>query len=251
VVIRPVHSNLGHLLKKCLKGARVARNPAMRSALRQGTAASVEHQALLRRLAPATVVDVGANRGQFSVLCVGLLPDVNVIAFEPLAGAADRFRALELGSRVRLVQAAVAKSNGEATMHRSNRDDSSSLLPIGSAQVANFPGTHEAGTETVRTVRLDDVVTRDELRSPSLLKIDVQGFEFEVLEASEALLSAFSCILVELSLVELYIGQRLASEVISWLHAHGFDLVEIAHVTKGANGASIQADLLFGNRQIP
>jgi FkbM family methyltransferase len=74
------------------------------------------------------------------------------------------------------VEAAVGPQAGEARIHVSARDDSSSLLPITARQSALFPGTAEAGTATIRVARLADEVPAADLAAPALLKLDVQGF---------------------------------------------------------------------------
>ncbi|MGB5147902.1 MAG: FkbM family methyltransferase, partial [Porticoccaceae bacterium] len=79
-------------------------------------------------------------------------------------------------ARATLVEAAVGPQAGEAQIHVSARDDSSSLLPITARQNALFPGTGEAGTATIRVARLADEVPAADIAAPALLKLDVQGF---------------------------------------------------------------------------
>ena len=83
----------------------------------------------------ATVVDVGANRGQFALAVRRWGPKARVIAFKPLAEAADCFRRVFQGdSEMTLHQAAFGVEAGEATIHVAAADDSSSLLPISTKQ---------------------------------------------------------------------------------------------------------------------
>lgn len=237
------------IFAKAVKLFRLARRPGYWAALQAGTAASTEHEALIMLLQPETVIDVGANRGQFTALCLGCLPEVRVIAFEPLADAAERFTKAIQSPQVVLHGVAIAPVAGTATMHRSRRDDSSSLLPIGAQQVQTFPGTEEVAVEDVRVARLGDFVTAKDLVAPSLLKIDVQGYELEVLRGSEDLLAGIDFILCETSFLELYEGQPLAPVVISWLFERSFVLDGIYNGTYDCHGRSIQADLLF--RRLP
>jgi len=73
-----------------------------------------------------------------------------VFAFEPLPNPAARFRKVFKGdSRVTLHQAAIGPAAGEATIHVSAADDSSSLLAISEKQERLFPGTGEIRTETI------------------------------------------------------------------------------------------------------
>lgn len=146
---------------------------------------------------------------------------------------------------VSLHRAAIGAEAGEATIHISRRDDSSSLLPIGAMQERLFPGTGEARTETVPVGRLSEFVSADEIVSPAMLKLDVQGFELEALCGSEDLLGRFANVYVECSFVELYQGQSLADEIIAWLCERGFQLSGVYNVCYDKDGQSVQGDFLF------
>jgi FkbM family methyltransferase len=235
--------------RKLEKASRLALVPLYRRGLRYGVGAAIEHEAILaflRRKDVAAVVDVGANCGQFSLLCRRCLPSASIHAFEPLWRPAETFRRLfETDTGTRLIQAAIGAELAEREMHVSKSVDSSSLLPIGGTQSTIFPGTEESHREPVRVGPLDAFVRRDDLPERSLLKIDVQGYELKVLNGCESLLDRFSAVYVECSFVELYEGQALAHEVMDWLHARGFRFARIGLVTFDKSGMSVQGDLLF------
>ena len=78
-----------------------------------------------------TVVDIGANRGQFALAVRRWAPKARIVSFEPLNDAANTFRnVFKKDSGVILHQAAIGPQAGEATIHVTAADDSSSLLPI-------------------------------------------------------------------------------------------------------------------------
>jgi FkbM family methyltransferase len=208
----------------------------------------VEHARVLRNLGPvATVVDIGANRGQFALAARHCFPQARIVSFEPLAGPAALYRAVFAGDdRTRLVEAAVGPEPGEATIHVSARDDSSSLLPITARQNALFPGTAEAGTAIIQVTRLSDALPAGEIAAPALLKLDVQGFELPALAGCEGVLDRFDWVYVECSFMELYAGQSLADEVIAWLRERGFRLVGVYNMSYDDRGRAVQADFLFG-----
>lgn len=194
----------------------------------------------------ATVVDIGANRGQFALAARRWAPQARVISFEPLPGPAQVFRAVfACDDQVVLHEAAIGPQAKRCEMHVSARDDSSSLLPIAGLQSKIFPGTGEVSTIEVQVAPLDTFINPDEIRAPALLKLDVQGFEYEALCGCEALLPRFEQIYCECSFVELYAGQKLAAEVIAWLAARGFRLVGMYNPAYDAAGQAVQADFLF------
>jgi hypothetical protein len=127
----------------------------------------------------------------------------------------------------------------------SRRDDSSSLLPITKAQDRLFPGTAEARTESISIGRLADFVATNRIKSPALLKLDVQGFELSALQGCEDFVCRFEWLYVECSFAELYEGQALAEEVIAWLRPRGFSLNGVYNMSYDGDGRAIQADFLF------
>ena len=239
--------NLDLLTIRLRKLAAIAARSSYRGAfLRHGVAPAIEHEAVLRGLGFDFVADVGANRGQFSLVCRRMKPQARIVAFEPLPGPAAIYRALfSADPCVRLHECALAPQRGEMTMHVSGREDSSSLLPISALQSENFPGTEGVGVCRVSVGPLSDFVGPEDLGGQNLLKIDVQGFELEVLKSAEALLSQFRWVYAECSSVPLYEGQPLVEEVIQWLKTHRFDLIGRFNPSRGRDGAPLQADLLF------
>lgn len=142
---------------KVRKLLRILSNRLFASALRRGAAAGIEHMPILRHLSVRTVVDVGANRGQFALAVRHCFPDATIFSFEPLPGPATIFcRVFAADTSVHLFGAAIGPETGEATIHVSARDDSSSLLPIGAEQSRIFPATAEARTDTIKVGRLAD-----------------------------------------------------------------------------------------------
>ena len=111
-----------------------------------------------------------------------------------------------------------------------------------------FPGTEEKEERKVTVRRLDTILCRDDIEQPALLKIDVQGFEKDVLEGCKTLLPCFSYVYVECSFVELYSGQALAHEIISFLSGFGFTLSGIYNPYYDRKGIAIQGDFLFENK---
>jgi FkbM family methyltransferase len=221
-----------------------------RHGLRSAVAATVEHDALPLRHDLGTVIDVGANKGQFSLYALARFPSAHIIAFEPLLGPREQMaRMLQGEKRVEVLPFALGETEGEVDMHLSAREDSSSLLPIGGRQVSNFPGTQEVGTTRAEVRTLDSVLADRELKRPALLKIDVQGFELSVLRGAEQTLSVFDQILVEASFIELYDGQALFPAISHHLEAHGFGLISGRISASDGSGRWLQGDFLYEIRE--
>jgi FkbM family methyltransferase len=224
----------------------------MRAFLRGGVAPAIEHRSVLRRLPFDFVVDVGANRGQFSLMCRRLGPTAVIVAFEPLMEPAKIYRTIFAGdTRTRLHICALGTGRGEIAMNVSGHDDASSLLPISKIQTDNFPGTGAVSTRPVAVRPMSDFMQPSEMGTRNLLKIDVQGFELEVLKSGENVLPQFDWIYAECSFVPLYEGQALADEIIVYLEARGFRLSGQYNPSYArVGGGLLQADLLFENSRL-
>ncbi len=220
-------------------------HPRCWPALALGVAPSVEHSAVLRSLTMDGVIDVGANRGQFTLACLLEHADMPIVAFEPIPAEAATFRRVHGKARsVRLIESALGESSGTATLHLSRSADSSSLLPIGRRQIELFANTAEIGTLEVPVRRLDEMAEYWQGRSRQLLKLDVQGFELSVLRGAVGTLKTCSHVYAECSEVELYDGQALRSEVVGFLGGQGFS--ESARFNPSYHrGQLVQADYLF------
>ena len=216
----------------------------LRGVLFHRVLAGSEHRHILSQQ-PRTVIDIGANVGQFALAAREYSPQSRIHSFEPLPGPAATHAALFRDDpQVTLHRCAIGPAQGEATMHVSKREDSSSLLAISDQQDALFPGTAESHQTTVTVRRLLDCIAKQDIQAPALLKIDVQGFEGEVLKGCEEALPLIDAIYCECSFLELYSGQSLASDVIEFLHQRGFRLAGLYNPTY-RDGLCIQADLHF------
>jgi FkbM family methyltransferase len=216
------------------------------SALVQGVAAGVEHGRVLQTLDCSCVVDIGANRGQFALISRKTFPRAEIHAFEPLQEPAHIFQKVFARDRnVHFHPYAIGREAMTAIIHVTQADDSSSLLPVTRTQASLFPGAAEKETRPVKVLPLSQALGETSLPLDSLLKIDVQGFELEVLKGCEDLLARFAHLYIECSFIELYQRQALAHQVIAWLEHKGFTLVGVYNLYYAKNGTALQGDFLF------
>ncbi|TFE66598.1 SAM-dependent methyltransferase [Methylacidiphilum caldifontis] len=219
--------------------------------IRYGVFAGTEHEQVLKGLNCNTVIDIGANRGQFALIARHTFPKAKIYAFEPLPYPASIFRKIfKSDQAVHLFETGIGSKKEVRPLYISYKDDSSSFLPIGETQQKIFPGTGHKTTINVEVGPLSEWIQCKNIKNPSLLKIDVQGFELEVLKGSEVLLSLFSYIYVESSFCQLYKNQALAHEIIGFLATRNFILKGIYNLYYDNNGKAIQGDFLFENSSI-
>jgi FkbM family methyltransferase len=243
-------SVIERLATKLVKGSRILLTHShLRALIFNGVAAGVEHEATLLPLRCHTVIDIGANRGQFALAARRCFPTARIISFEPLRDPARAFEAMfAQDERVTLHRVAIGPVNRQARMNVAQRDDSSSLLPIAQEQTRVFAGTGQTRSESIELRLLHELITEGDIEPPALLKLDVQGYELEALQGCSSLLAHFAYIYVECSFIELYSGQALANEIVLWLWDKGYRLLSVHNIAYDTNGRAVQADLLFNRR---
>jgi FkbM family methyltransferase len=232
-----------HVSLRARKLLHILRNRQVIGILRGLPAPAIEHRHL-KRLDPDIILDIGANRGQFTLLCRQLFPTIPVIAFEPLPSAyAIHARIFDSDPSVTLHRIACGAEEALVEFHVAEKDDNSSTLAP-SLQQEVFGGSSTDETITVRQRRVDQIADLHQYHS-ALLKIDTQGNELDVLKGAASILPRMQWIYVEASFVELYEDQALAHSVIAYLANHGFGLHGIYNPAYDAGGRCVQADLLF------
>ncbi len=217
--------------------------PAFWPAIMKGVMPTVEHIEAIERLAPKSLIDVGANKGQFSLMARYLFPDIEIHAFEPLESERKLFQSV-VAEPVRLYATALGETAGEAVFFVASRTDSSSLFEPGAAQEAAY-GVAVASSITVPVARLSDIIDVSSLPQPILLKIDVQGGELNALKGAEGILSLIDFIYCEVSFVQLYENQPLADEIVNYLAGQNFILCGVFNQSVTRRFGPTQADFLW------
>jgi FkbM family methyltransferase len=196
-----------------------------------------------RGVHPATIIDVGANRGQFSNAAMRRWPDAQIIAFEPVGEVASELEALGAYGSFEAHRLVIGASDGTVDFHVHDYTLSSSVLrSLGPAQPNDDSLT--TPVRSVRQRRLDSVLGSERLARPVLLKLDVQGYELEVLKGAEELLGVVDFMAIELSVVAAYHGQPLFAAMNRELEKRGFGLDAFLDVRR-EKGLIVETDALY------
>jgi FkbM family methyltransferase len=194
-----------------------------------------------------TVLDVGANTGQFAGQIHQVLPEAILYSFEPLEDCYNKL--LEKMGRVPKFHAfnfALGDRNGQARIYRNDYTQSSSLLPMEELHKQAFPFTSHATIQNIEIRRLDDVSEKLDIRENVLVKIDVQGMEDKVILGGERLLSMASILVVETSFETLYKGQPLFDTIYDLLRERGFVHMGTDDIMRNPkDGRVLQCDSIF------
>jgi FkbM family methyltransferase len=172
------------------------------------------------------VLDVGANEGQYAGFLRSIGYFGKIVSFEPLTAAFD-ILALKSASDVKrtCIKIALGDKEEEAVINVSGNSQSSSLLAMNNIHLEAAPESKYINSEKITVKKLDSIYA--ELAGSAngvFLKLDVQGFEDKVLKGAEKSLGLIKGLQVEMSFEELYHGEMLFVDMISYLKERGFYL---------------------------
>jgi FkbM family methyltransferase len=196
-----------------------------------------------------TVIDVGANIGQFGRELRASGYRGKIVSFEPIASVYHALTAATAtDAEWESHNCALGVETGEATIHVSEASVYSSILPSTRAATRFDTAAAVAKTETIAVRRLDDACRG--LSGNVLLKIDTQGFERQVLEGGRAVLPTLKGVLMELPIIHLYQGTWRFHEAIAYMDEAGFVPAQIRPVNyHSADSVSlVEVDCLFRPR---
>jgi FkbM family methyltransferase len=194
--------------------------------------------------APGMVVDVGANVGDWTATLLSFYRPAKLICVEPDPRLALHLRQRFAGNDIVTVsEHAVGSAPGKAQLNVMEDSVFNSLRkPVESVQ-----GLYPASFRVTKTVDVE-VRTLDSLLagggSIKLLKIDVQGFEREVLAGAKEVLARTNFVLMEANFQPHYEGEAGFHELQELMRAHGFSLSNYSK-PKGSRGQALYADVLY------
>ncbi len=196
------------------------------------------------------VLDVGANIGQYAKFLREFGYSGKIVSFEPLSSAYSQLKTASSKDSLWEIapRTAIGNENNEITINISGNSQSSSVLDVLDSHVTAAPDSAYIGSETVKLSRLDTIAQEyiSQATNSIFLKIDVQGFEKQVIEGANHILSEIQGIQVELSLVPLYKGQLLFQEMLKFLEELGYELhAVIPGFTDPKTGRLLQIDGIF------
>ena len=194
-----------------------------------------------------TVIDVGANVGQYAALLRAGGYRGQIVSVEPLDSA---FAALSARAakdpRWTALQNGVGEAPGTIDINISANSYSSSVLDINDAHLDAAPDSRYVGTQQIELTTVAHLVDQQGIDpARCLLKVDTQGYESQVLAGAEPVLGKIAAVQLELSFVELYAGQALFDDHVAALRGHGFELWSLDPGISGSDGRMLQCDGLF------
>ena len=235
------------IFRKIFKLLKLLRYSLWRKALFHGIAATTEHQNLIKDTNPETIIDIGSNKGQFIMLIEQFFPNKIIHSFEPINEMLEKQKNFfKFKKNIFFHNFALGSEALEREFFITKRMDSSSFFKINTANTKGYNNSSYKINEhrKINIKTLDEVLHNKEIIQPVLIKIDVQGFELEVLKGSEKILKKTNYLLIEVSNYEMYQKQPLKDEIISFLKERDFSIIKQGPPTNTEVNV-IQEDILF------
>jgi FkbM family methyltransferase len=203
---------------------------------------------LFRHHGVTIVLDVGANEGQHGHELRLARYKGRIVSFEPMAVPFARLTsAARSDPRWDAVQLALGQTNKQIEINVSANSVSSSLLPILSASLEAAATSSFVGKETVSMRRLDGIFDECvQAGEVAFLKLDVQGYELHALAGAIGVMDRIAGFQAEMSLVSLYEGAPLWTDIVSFANRHGFSLMGLEPgFADPTTGRLLQMDGIF------
>jgi FkbM family methyltransferase len=206
---------------------------------------SLRHLDLPRRVAhlrtvgfmPSVIYDIGAASGDWARLAGKTWPEASIFGFEPNRREHDNLeQARKDVPKFQYRHAFLGPEPGTASYV--DRGHQTSLLSAG--------GRSADSAQTAPVLVLDQLITDGSMPPPDLMKLDVQGFELQVLSGAEQAMKHSQAIILEISFYEFEPNCPLADEVIAFLKARSFVIYDVMSILRReSDDALAQMDMMF------
>jgi FkbM family methyltransferase len=189
---------------------------------------------------PKSIVDVGAAQGHWARMAAKIWPQATIFGVDPNESNVAELEATKRDVPQFDYRRAFLGPERKQVRY-ADRSDQTSLLDVA-----------DEHTATAEMVPLDELVADHHLAQPELLKLDVQGFELEVLRGAQRTLEGCQAVLAEVSMVRFFQTVPLAADVISFLADHGFAWYDVMGIyRRQSDDALAQMDLMFVRESHP
>jgi FkbM family methyltransferase len=229
-------------------GVEISRIPANSSSLQSrpiGWMSCFLEDLKARKFEPRSILDVGANRGDWSRLAVKNFPDASFILVDPLQEMVPHLeRFCSEHPKARHVQAGAGATEGELLLTVSDDLAGSSFMPSLTEGAASV----QPGGRKIKIVTLDSLYD-DKTPLPDLVKLDVQGFELEALKGAQKFFGHTELFILEVALIKVGPSLPIVSEVVEFLAKAGYEVYDLpGYLRRPLDGALGQIDIAFAKR---
>jgi len=200
-----------------------------------------------------TLLDVGANQGQYAMEMRRAGYSKKIISFEPIKKVFEKLLENSKGDPLWFAENyALGNEDKTETINISGYSPSSSILNMLPKHIEYAPYSGYVGKEQIEVKRLDSIFNKlYDGKNKIMLKIDTQGYEKQVIEGTMNSLNSITLLQLEMSLTGLYENEMLFGQMMQFINNLGFRLISIENGIYGfESGELLQVDGIFVNDKI-
>jgi FkbM family methyltransferase len=187
---------------------------------------------------PRQIVDCGAYMGHWTRMAKRVFPSARVLMIEPQRSKKEILEGVvrEFSGTVDYAGCLLGPEKKDAVTFYDMESGSSVL-----EELSNYPRK----AITLPMTRLDDVLKELKIEGPAFLKLDVQGYEIEVLKGAREAMKTSEVIQLEVSIIPYNKSVPLFDEVVRFMKEHGFLVYDICDFKRWEEDTLFQADAIF------
>ena len=192
------------------------------------------------------LIDIGANEGNFSKDFFNFFPKTKqIILFEPLKHLNEKIKKnLEGFNNYQIFNKGVGEKEEIKIFKYDKENTSLASFKDYSDDVNTFYKKQGETIEKIEIIKLDDLDFK--FHNQSVLKIDVQGLEVEVLKGATNSLKIFDLIIIECSFVKEYLDTEPSfSDIVELLKKNNFYPIIFQNYGKSIASYSFERDVIF------
>lgn len=185
---------------------------------------------------PSTILDIGAFEGEWTKMCNGIFTNANYLMFEAQESKKGKLEVIK-SNKIDFHIGLLGPESNQKSKFYINETVSSAL-----------PETEKSSQDFVeiQMYTVDEVVRLKGISKVDFIKLDVQGFELEVLKGASNTLSTAEVLLMEVSLIQINKGAPLINEVMAFMTDKGFVCYDICSIVRRPLDKALwQTDLIF------
>lgn len=232
---RRLHNILNTVLPMGLRtGLRNAARPFIPTLRHLDMPVRLRHMASLG-FQPKVIFDIGAATGEWSRMAHDIWPAARLVGFEPNAREQPHLDATKRDIPLFDYRQCFLGPERKVVEYHDNDTQTSLLDDSGK------------GAKVRSEMRvLDELVTSGDIPPPEFLKLDVQGFELEVLSGGQAALRGARAALLEVSFIPFHPGLPTVERIVSYMYERGFAWYDIMGLLRRpGDDALLQIDIMF------
>lgn len=189
---------------------------------------------------PELIIDVGANKGEWTKQVKNIFKNSKFILFEANPYCLQFLKDID--------------NVNICLLGNENKDnivfylDKNNIVSTGCSIMKELTPYYKDAIELLLPMRRLDSILESDIKI-DFLKIDVQGSEILVLEGCGELLKKIDFILLETNILQYNKNAPMAYDIIKFMDENGFQLFEISEQHRFNNGLLFQADFIFINKK--